>query len=100
MNITDIIIAAGVMGIIGLLVALLLVAASKVFAVESDELESMVRERLPGINCGACGYASCGALAEAIVKGEAPSNACLIGKAKTAQAVAEVMEESAKKQHY
>jgi len=97
MNITDIMIAAGVMGAIGLLVGLLLVAASKVFAVENDELEIKVRERLPGINCGACGYASCDALAEAIIKGEAPTDACLIGKAKTAQAVAEVMGEKAKK---
>jgi Na+-translocating ferredoxin:NAD+ oxidoreductase RNF subunit RnfB len=71
-----IIIATLVVGIIGLLIGIALVATGKKFYVEVDERETQVREHLPGNNCGACGFAGCDAVAAAIVKGEAPANAC------------------------
>ena len=42
---------------LGLLAGVLLSVFSKVFAVEQDERIPLVREALPGANCGACGYA-------------------------------------------
>ena len=50
--VTTLVIAA-----IGIVVGAGLVYMSKKFAVEIDEREVAVREKLPGNNCGACGYA-------------------------------------------
>lgn len=72
----EILIPVVVFGLIGLVMGAVLAVASKVFAVESDPREEQVLECLPGANCGGCGYAGCGACAAAIVKGEAPVNAC------------------------
>ena len=67
----EILIATLVVGVVGLLLGLALVTASKKFYVEVDDRVTKVRECLRGANCGACGYAGCDAVAEAIVKGEA-----------------------------
>ncbi|MDY4222336.1 MAG: RnfABCDGE type electron transport complex subunit B [Candidatus Faecousia sp.] len=65
-----------VIGLVGLILGLALVTASKKFYVEVDDRVTQVRECLRGSNCGACGYAGCDAVAEAIVKGEARVDAC------------------------
>ncbi len=83
--------AALIVGVVGLLVALLLVAASERFKVETDPLVDIVRELLPGANCGGCGYAGCDACAEAIATGKAPSNACPVGGPELAKRVAIAM---------
>jgi electron transport complex protein RnfB len=54
-----------------------------------------VNDELPGINCGACGYAGCHALAEAIVAGKAMPNACIPGGELAVNAVSEIMGLSA-----
>ena len=71
-----ILITTAVITVIGLIVGAGLVFTGKKFAVEVDEREAAVRELLPGNNCGACGFAGCDALAEAIAKGEAPAHGC------------------------
>ena len=71
-----IIVATLVIGVVGLVLGLALVTASKKFYVEVDDRVTRVRECLRGANCGACGYAGCDAVAEAIVKGEARVDAC------------------------
>lgn len=87
----EILIATLVVGTIGLLIGVALVAAGAFFHVEVDEREAAVRANLPGNNCGACGYAGCDALAAAIVSGSAPANACPICSADAAQAIGAVM---------
>ena len=64
MNMTGIIIAAAVVGIVGIVIGVLLGIASEKFKVEVDEKEILVRAELPGNNCGGCGYAGCDALAQ------------------------------------
>ena len=76
-----ILIATLVVGIVGLVIGVALVFAGKKFYVEVDERETLVRECLPGNNCGACGYPGCDGVAAAIVKGEAPANACPVNTA-------------------
>ena len=76
---------------IGVIVSIGLVYTSRKFAVEVDEREVAVREKLPGNNCGACGYAGCDALAAAIAKGDAPVNACPVGGAASAEAIGDIM---------
>ena len=71
-----ILISTLVVGLVGLVLGLALVTAGKKFYVEVDERIPQVRDCLRGSNCGACGYAGCDAVAEAIVKGEAHADAC------------------------
>lgn len=87
---TSILFAAAAVSVIGLLGAVILVLASHFMHVEEDARVGLVQERLPGANCGACGYAGCADYAKAIVAG-APVNKCVPGGAKAAQAVAAVM---------
>lgn len=95
MEIMAVIAAAAAIGITGLLIGLLLGIAGKKFAVEVDEREAAVREILPGNNCGGCGFAGCDALAQAIAKGEAPTNGCPVAGAEVAKKIAEIMGEAA-----
>lgn len=88
-----ILIAFAVLAAIGALLGLMLAVASKVFYVETDERVEAIKECLPGANCGGCGYAGCGALAEAIVKGNAKSTACGAGGPKVAKKIAAIMGE-------
>ena len=53
--------------VIGIVCALILSTASKVMHVTVDERISNIRELLPGVNCGACGYPGCSGLAAALV---------------------------------
>ena len=71
-----VIVSTLVIGLVGLILGGALVTASKKFYVETDDRVTRVRECLRGANCGACGYAGCDAVAEAIVKGEARMDAC------------------------
>ena len=49
--------------------ALVLFVCSKRFAVYEDPRIAQVNELLPGANCGGCGFAGCGGMADALVKG-------------------------------
>lgn len=89
--ITEIIFAAAVLGGIGLLTGLFLGIASETLKPETDHLEGLVLEALPGINCGRCGYAGCNALAQAIVSGNAGMNGCPVGGKKSAEKIREIM---------
>lgn len=89
--ISEILIPVAVLGALGLIFGFVLAVASKKFEVKQDERVPLVRNELPGANCGGCGYPGCDALAASIVKGEAPVNACPVGGAKVAEAIAKVM---------
>ena len=91
MDINQILVAGGIVGIVGLLIGIVLVIASRVFYVKVDEKQQEVRELLPGANCGGCGFAGCDACAEAIAQGKAPANACPVGGPALAKQVAIVM---------
>lgn len=91
MDIQNIISAVAVLFVMGVVFAILLGVAAKVFAVEVDERVPLVRECLPGANCGGCGFPGCDGLAAAIVEGNAPVNGCPVGGAACAAKVAEVM---------
>ena len=87
----SIVIAIALLGGLGLTFGLILAAASKVFYVETDPRLDQLNECLPGANCGGCGYAGCGAYAEAVLNGEAPIGACASGGNECAQAMAAIM---------
>ena len=91
MSIMGIIIAAAVVGAVGLVIGVLLGVASEKFKVEVDEKEILVRNELPGNNCGGCGYPGCDGLAKAIAAGEAAVDACPVGGAPVGAKIAAIM---------
>ncbi|MDR1540017.1 MAG: RnfABCDGE type electron transport complex subunit B [Clostridiales bacterium] len=91
MSFTSILVPALILGGMGLLFGIGLGIAAIKFEVEADPLIPLIREALPGANCGGCGYAGCDALAEAIAKSEAKPTACPVGGAACAAAIGEIM---------
>ena len=91
MNVTAIIIAALVVGAVGIILGFFLGISGEKFKVEVDPREEAILEVLPGNNCGGCGYAGCSGLAAAIVKGEAPVGQCPVGGDPVAAKVSEIM---------
>ena len=89
--IIDILIALGVVGAVGLLAAILLALFSHLFGIEQDEREKSLRECLPGINCGACGYKGCDDYAAAMNKGKAGPSLCVPGAKDTAKELADIL---------
>ncbi len=63
-----ILIAVIVLGLVGLISAVVLFVASKKFAVYEDPRIGQVGEVLPQANCGGCGYPGCSGFAAACVK--------------------------------
>ena len=94
---TEILIAIGILGGLGLIFGLVLAIASKVFYVETDPRLDELNECLPGANCGGCGYAGCGGYAEAVLKGEAPVGKCASGGEECAAKMAAIMGIKAEK---
>lgn len=76
--------------IIGCALAFLLVLAAKFLAVKKDETFEKIRECLPGVNCSACGYASCDEYAKALLKGE-ETNKCVPGGDDTSRKISETL---------
>jgi electron transport complex protein RnfB len=95
----EILIAAGIVGGVGIAIGLFLGVAAESFKVEVDETEIAVRDLLPGNNCGGCGYAGCDGLAAAIAKGEAPASACPVGGQSVAQAIGELLGQEVSVEH-
>ncbi len=91
MSITGIMIAAAMVGILGLMMGLFLGIAAIKFKVEVNEKEIKIGEALPGNNCGGCGFPGCSGLAAAIAKGEAAVNACPVGGDAVGKKIAEIM---------
>lgn len=79
MDLQGILYPALILGGLGLVFGLLLAYASKRFHVETDPRVEQVRERLPGANCGGCGFPGCDAYAEAVVLEGAKPNLCAAG---------------------
>lgn len=87
-----ILIAVLSLGAIAILLALILYAASKKFAVYEDPRIARVGEVLPQANCGGCGYPGCGAFAEACVKSTTlEGKYCPVGGAAVMGQVAEIL---------
>ena len=86
-----ILVPVGILGVFGLVFGIGLAIAAKVFEVYEDPRVPMVRAALPGANCGGCGLPGCDALASNIVDGTAAIDACPVGGADCAAAIAEIM---------
>lgn len=94
-SVNGIVTAGAVVGITGLIIGILLGIAAKAFHVKVDEKEIMVRDLLPGNNCGGCGFAGCDALAKAIAAGTAPVNGCPVASSEIHNQIGTVMGKAA-----
>jgi electron transport complex protein RnfB len=77
---------------IGAVASLAVIISARFFTVQTDPRIEAVAAVLPGVNCGACGYSSCSAAAEAVVQGAAGPGVCLIGKEEVKNAVERIMQ--------
>ncbi len=76
---------------IGLVAGVGLAIASVIMAVPKDEKAEAILERLPGANCGACGFSGCSGYAAALAKGEAKVGLCSPGGEEVAHEVAALL---------
>ena len=76
---------------LGLIAAIGLAIASKVFYVWEDPKILEVEDALLGANCGGCGFPGCSAAAESVVKGTSGADVCVAGGPDIAMAVAAIM---------
>ncbi|MCL1903948.1 MAG: RnfABCDGE type electron transport complex subunit B [Oscillospiraceae bacterium] len=73
------------------LAGVVLTVAGRLFRVEVDDTVEKLTEALPGINCGACGFASCAKYAAAIKDGKIAPNQCKPGGADAVNKLSEVL---------
>lgn len=77
-------------GILGLIIGIV----AKAFEVKGEQLTMDIREALPGLNCGVCGFAGCENYAQALATGEESEyNLCVPGKEKAANAIKKLLEQ-------
>jgi len=81
---------------LGAILAAVIGAAAKTFAVETDPRIETVTDMLPGANCGGCGYAGCADLAKAIVEGRADPSLCPVAPPEGSKRIAEYLGITAK----
>jgi Na+-translocating ferredoxin:NAD+ oxidoreductase RNF subunit RnfB len=70
---------------LALVLGVLLGIFRKVFHVETDVLVSVIRETLPGANCGACGFPGCDGFAAAVAAKEAAPDKCTVSDAESSK---------------
>jgi electron transport complex protein RnfB len=80
-----------IVGGLGIFFGIMLALASKVLKEKKDERVSHIEEVLPGLNCGACGFAGCVSYAKAIVDGETALTLCTPGGEETSAKLARIM---------
>ncbi|MBN1156108.1 hypothetical protein JXA85_00690 [Candidatus Woesearchaeota archaeon] len=85
-----VILATVVMGLLGFFFAIVLSYFSKKFEIKKDDGLADVVAALPGVNCGACGCASCEDFAGKFLKGEVPVDGCKAGGKKVAEKLTEL----------
>lgn len=79
------------LAVMGFLFGIFLAIAAKKFAVFQNPKQEAIRNLLAGIHCGACGYPSCDAYAEVLMKNESELNRCVALSGENAQKLAEIL---------
>ena len=87
----EILVALLVVTAVGVLAGIILVLANKFFYVPEDETAKKIRECLPGVNCGACGFTGCDDYAKALAQGITKPDLCIPGSTDTAAAISEIL---------
>ncbi|MDD4689217.1 MAG: RnfABCDGE type electron transport complex subunit B [Eubacteriales bacterium] len=88
---SEILIAAIVLGGLGLVLGGALAIASMCFHVDIDDRIIEISKLVPGANCGGCGYSGCEGYAKAIVNDGAPINSCFACSQDAVNKIASIM---------
>ena len=88
---TNILTALAVLTAVGLFFGIVLALFIFFFGIEDDEKTKKIRDALPGINCGSCGFKSCNDYAEQLAKGNAAPNLCVPGASSTAAEIGNIL---------
>jgi Na+-translocating ferredoxin:NAD+ oxidoreductase RNF subunit RnfB len=75
----------------GIVFALWLIFAQRLFAVKQDPKIEHIFSLLPGSNCGVCGRAGCHGLAEALARGEVKDIICPVVHEKEREEIADIL---------
>ena len=79
--------------IIGIILGLLIGAATLIFEVKEDPVVEMVYDLLPHFNCGACGTPGCLANAKEIVFNNQPLTSCKPGNEAMRRSIQKVLDD-------
>ncbi len=89
---TQILIATGVIVVIAIVLGLILAAANKFLSVKEDPRKEVTLSKMPGANCGACGYPGCAGLVDALISKEVTKvKLCKVIKAEKAAEIVEYL---------
>jgi electron transport complex protein RnfB len=80
-----------VLGLLGVAFAALLAGSNRAFAVQVNPKLEAILGCLPGVNCGACGFAGCQGFAEGVLAAKVGVDGCLVGGSAAAKRIAEIM---------
>ncbi len=83
--------AVSSLGAVALTLGVIIHYVSKKFHVEEDPMVTIINDILPGVNCGACGYPSCGQFAEVLVETKDSSMSCPVGGSDLAAKLGETL---------
>ena len=81
-----------VLGLLGLIFGLGLAAASRKFVIRVDEKIKRVKELLPGLNCGACGFGGCEDYASALIREPSLIDKCRLVSPENRDKIRELLE--------
>ena len=84
-------ISIAIMGGMGLLFAGVLAIAHRFLRVEEDPRLEVLRDLLPGNNCGACGQPGCAAFAEGLLVGSQVPAGCTVSDPQSRERIASVL---------
>lgn len=91
MELSTILLPVLCLGSMGLVFGVGLGFAGVKFKVEEDERLPLLREALPGANCGGCGFPGCDGFATAVIEGKAQPNGCPVGGTASALRIGEIL---------
>lgn len=91
MDINSIIAPVLSIGGLGIIFGGILGFAAQKFKVKQDPKIPLIRQCLPGANCGGCGFAGCDAFAQSVAEKKAKVNGCPVGGASVAEKIANIM---------
>jgi len=83
------------LSLLGFTIGLILAFAANKFHIDVDQRVKQLEEALPGINCGACGYAGCSGYATAIVNDNAEIQLCSPGGQDVIKEISTIMQKDA-----
>jgi len=87
----EILIPIIILGGLGLGFGLVLAIASKKFCVEADPRIEKIFARLPGANCGACGFPGCMGFAEGLIQGSCSVEKCTVSNEEAKEEIAKIL---------